>query len=99
MFCFLKKLFGFSNHKCCEKKHPKWKFEAGAITLCHGHHEVFVHLNAKPCKIWINPCTSCCIPVCQGDVNMFGVHNEKHGFVLIADITTDQCEVEWVAEF
>ena len=85
----LKSLF----RSCCSNT------EKGHLKLAFGTHQVEVHTkHHHPHKVYL--ATPCCNhQVCGADVTTVGAVPTKKGFVLFADVKSDSCTVEWVAEF
>lgn len=74
------------------------RMECGELLLVvTGPKEVEVKLDFTPKQVWLNMSPSCCIPVCQGDVDAFDVRLIPHGFVISVRLTSEFREVEWIA--
>jgi hypothetical protein len=72
-------------------------YEEGRIILSAGSYEYKIQTKSCPKLVWLAEVGEGNQPVCQGGVNTFGITYLCDGFVLIADIVTDQTEILWQA--
>jgi hypothetical protein len=72
-------------------------FEEGRIILSAGCYEYKIQTKGCPKLVWLAEVGEGNQPVCQGGVNTFGITYLCDGFVLIADVVTDQTEILWQA--
>jgi hypothetical protein len=72
-------------------------FESGRLLLSHGHFEWKLLTNGRPLQVWITEVENSCGQVCHGNVNTFGVSLQDDGFVLVADVQSDQAEIMWLS--
>lgn len=71
----------------------------GIIVLGYGSHEIRVRTGGKPDHVYISICKSRHHPVCHGGVTMVGTTIHENGFTLYANVQSDTCEIEWIAEY
>jgi hypothetical protein len=81
--------------------HNVMDYTEGSVVLGFGKHEIQIQCDDCPSKVNVaiqEPCDG--VPVCQGgDVNSIGVKILADGFILVADIKSNTCCVEWFCEF
>lgn len=74
----------------------------GSVVLCHGRHEVEVHIDHRHInikKVYLSVEDTGC-PICHGEVSMAGSVKKNHNtFVLYADIKSNAAIVHWIAEY
>lgn len=74
------------------------QFQCGLILLSHGHFEWKIPTDGRPLQVWLSEDTERCDhQVCHGNINTFGTHLCDDGFIIVADVKTDQAEVEWMS--
>lgn len=73
----------------------------GEILVGTGNYEIFIHTYCQPLNIFLSlhePPESHQI-CCESGVNMASARPTSHGFILYADIKSEICEIEWIAEY
>lgn len=73
------------------------KFEEGKLFLPAGSHAHKIGTKAAPIQVWFSEVNSGHLPVCNGNVNRYGVTMLDDGFVFYADIVSDTVEIAWQA--
>lgn len=71
-------------------------FDEGQAFLPTGTHVHKIATRGKPTQVWTSE-VSDGVPVCQGNVNFYGVTLLEDGFVLYAEINTDSTSIQWQA--
>ncbi len=72
--------------------------DKGNLVLAAGHHEVKITTkHPNPCAVYIS-LKDIDHQVCGGDINMAGTKLLSDGFVLYADIKSNECKVKWAAK-
>lgn len=73
------------------------QFDEGKIFLSSGLHAHKITTKGTPTNVWIGETNAGDIPVCGGDINMYGTTLTEDGFILYADIGSDSVELDWQA--
>jgi hypothetical protein len=85
---FFARLFGLS------------RFSGGEITLSYGDHLISVLTEVQPKNVWLSVETpDNAVPVCCGDINLFGVRVTRFGFEVNAKVRTESVRMEYFIEF
>ena len=91
--CMKKFLNWFKNLFSCDSI----KLNKGKIVLGFGKHEVHIECECCPKRVSVlvkDPCDG--QPVCGGEEeNSIGIKMLCNGFLILADIKTNSCSVEW----
>jgi hypothetical protein len=69
--------------------------DIGNYTIPHGKHDIEFEFNYIVQTALLS-CPSLEMPVCQGDINWFALTLRPKGFVVHADIRTDNATITWV---
>lgn len=74
------------------------RFDEGQIFLSSGVHVHKITTRGKPLNVWISE-VSGDIPVCQGNVNFYGITLDEDGFIVYAEVNSDTVEIGWMVVF
>ena len=74
------------------------KVTSGCLFLIpSGPRTIKIEPGFTPKEVWIRPMQHHGVPVCQGDVDSFDTKIVPHGFILVANLTSEFREVQWIA--
>lgn len=73
------------------------RFDEGKIFLSAGTHVHKIHTKSTPQSVWLSENNAGNLPVCQGNVNLYGVTVDEDGFELYAEVSSDTVELSWTA--
>lgn len=73
--------------------------ETGTIELGHGWQEIFIPTSQTPARVWVCFENFEGVQTCLGQVNKFSSYCVHDGFVLIAEINSENAHVKWIADF
>ena len=74
------------------------KLECGEMLLViTGEKEIAIDLGFTPKNVWLNLRSTAVVPVCQGAVDSFDYRIVPNGFVIVAHLTSEYREIEWIA--
>jgi hypothetical protein len=62
-----------------------------------GKKQIEVKPGFDPKEVWIRPMQPCGVPVCMGGVDSFDVRIVPNGFVIIAEMSSEYRELQWIA--
>jgi hypothetical protein len=71
------------------------KFDEGNIFLPAGSHVHKIHTKGTPLTLLFGETNTGNIPVCQGNINMYGFTLESDGFLIYAEVKSDSVELQW----
>lgn len=72
-------------------------YDKGQIFLPAGKHAYKILTKKRPISVSVSEVSNDNIPVCHGNVNMYGWTLDVDGFVFYADIASNTAEIEWQA--
>lgn len=73
--------------------------EEGHLELAHGRQEIFVPTKQAPARVWLCFEAFEGVQCCLGNVDMFTTYCTTEGFVILANINSENAYVKWTAEF
>ncbi len=74
------------------------KEESGVITLSHGKHEIFIRTKSHHPKVYIHVKPGCSATCAETNEDMYAAKTVHHGFILYADIKSNEGTVDWFTE-
>ena len=73
--------------------------EEGELELGHGWNEDFVPTTQQPVHVWLCLDDFQGVQCCLGQVNMLSSYATPDGFVVLANINSENAYVKWIADF
>jgi len=76
---------------------PHCPMKCGQVDLAYGHHEISIKVDCPVHKVYLS--IDCCNhTVCGCDMTMVGHCITNDGFLIIADVKSDSCKVDWLVK-